>query len=87
MTHNDFRLDNLVLDADNPTHIIGILDWELATLGNPLMDLGNALAYWIQSDDDKIARATKRQPSDYPGMLSPKGNHLVLLRANGRSGG
>lgn len=72
MTHNDFRLDNLVLDADDPTHIIGILDWELATLGNPLMDLGNALAYWIQSDDDKIARATKRQPSDYPGMLSRK---------------
>ncbi|MGM0481854.1 MAG: phosphotransferase family protein [Pseudomonadota bacterium] len=70
LTHNDFRLDNLILNPDNPTDIIGILDWELATLGNPLMDLGNALAYWIQADDDRIARATKRQPSDYPGMLT-----------------
>ncbi|WP_404399420.1 phosphotransferase family protein [Idiomarina seosinensis] len=70
LTHNDFRLDNLILNPDEPTQIIGILDWELATLGNPLMDLGNALAYWIQADDDRIARATKRQPSDYPGMLS-----------------
>ncbi|MBT41147.1 MAG: phosphotransferase family protein [Idiomarina sp.] len=70
LTHNDFRLDNLILNPDDPTDIISILDWELATLGNPLMDLGNALAYWIQADDDKIARATKRQPSDYPGMLT-----------------
>lgn len=70
LTHNDFRLDNLILNPADPTDIIGILDWELATLGNPLMDLGNALAYWIEADDDRVARATKRQPSDYPGMLT-----------------
>jgi len=52
LTHNDFRLDNLVLNADQPTEIIGVLDWELATLGDPLMDLGNSLAYWVEADDD-----------------------------------
>lgn len=68
--HNDFRFDNCVLDADDPTKVIGILDWEMATLGDPLMDLGNTLAYWIQADDDRIARATRRQPTHLPGMLT-----------------
>ncbi|WP_411360039.1 phosphotransferase family protein [Pseudidiomarina sp. YC-516-91] len=70
MTHNDFRFDNLVLDPTEPSKIIGVLDWELATIGNPLMDLGNSLAYWIQADDDAIARSTRRQPTHLPGMLS-----------------
>ncbi|MFC0445091.1 phosphotransferase family protein [Pseudidiomarina halophila] len=72
MTHNDFRFDNLVLDSTDPTRIIGVLDWELATLGNPLMDLGNSLAYWIQADDDAIARSTRRQPTHLPGMMTRK---------------
>lgn len=70
MTHNDFRFDNLVLDVDDPTHIIGVLDWELATIGNPLMDLGNSLAYWIEADDDAIAHSTRRQPTHLKGMMS-----------------
>lgn len=70
MTHNDFRFDNLVLDSSDPTRIIGVLDWELATLGNPLMDVGNMLAYWIEADDDRIARSTRRQPTHLPGMFS-----------------
>lgn len=70
LTHNDFRLDNLVLDANEPTKIIGVLDWELATLGDPLMDLGNSLAYWIQADDDFFARKTRRQPTHLDGMLT-----------------
>ena len=70
ITHNDFRFDNVVLDADDPTHILGILDWELATLGDPLMDLGNLLAYWVQADDDFLAQATRRQPTHLPGMLT-----------------
>ncbi len=68
--HNDFRLDNLVLAPENPGLIVGVLDWELATVGDPLMDLGSALAYWVQSDDDRIMRALRRQPTDAPGMLT-----------------
>ena len=69
VVHNDFRFDNVVLDRADPTRVIAVLDWEMATLGNPLMDLGNSLAYWIQADDDFIARMTRRQPTHLPGML------------------
>lgn len=70
ITHNDFRFDNLVLDTDDPTNIIGVLDWELATLGDPLMDLGNSLAYWVEVNDDFLAKSTRRQPTHLPGMLT-----------------
>ncbi len=72
LTHNDYRFDNLVLDPSDPTQIIGVLDWELATLGDPLMDLGNTLAYWVQADDDFIATSTRRQPTHLEGMLTRK---------------
>ncbi len=68
--HNDYRLDNLVLDPADPTRVKGVLDWEMATLGDPLMDLGNSLAYWVQADDDFVARVTRRQPTHLPGMLT-----------------
>jgi aminoglycoside phosphotransferase (APT) family kinase protein len=42
----------------------------MATLGDPLMDLGGALAYWVQADDDEVMRASRRQPSHLPGMLT-----------------
>lgn len=67
--HNDFRLDNVILNPQQPSEVIGILDWEMATLGDPLMDLGSALAYWVQADDDRMMRATRRQPTHLPGML------------------
>ncbi|RUO43983.1 phosphotransferase family protein [Aliidiomarina taiwanensis] len=70
MTHNDFRFDNLILDPKDPTNILAVLDWELATIGDPLMEVGNMLAYWVQADDDRIARATRRQPTHLKGMLT-----------------
>lgn len=68
MIHNDYRFDNMVLAADDPTRIIGVLDWELATVGDPLMDLGCTLSYWVQADDDDFFRMTRRQPTADPGM-------------------
>jgi aminoglycoside phosphotransferase (APT) family kinase protein len=67
--HGDFRLDNLVLAPDDITRVIGVLDWEMATLGDPLMDLGNSLAYWIEAKDDALYRMVRRQPTHLPGML------------------
>ncbi len=70
LIHNDFRMDNVVLNPDNPLEVIGVLDWEMATLGDPLMDLGNTLAYWAQSDDDALFLSMRRQPTHLPGMLT-----------------
>jgi aminoglycoside phosphotransferase (APT) family kinase protein len=68
--HNDFRFDNLVLDPRDPTRVVGVLDWELATVGDPLMDLGSALAYWVQADDDPAFLGIRLQPTHTPGMLT-----------------
>jgi len=70
IVHNDFRFDNVVLDEQDPMSVIGVLDWEMATLGDPLMDLGNSLAYWVQADDDPTFLALRRQPTHLPGMLT-----------------
>jgi aminoglycoside phosphotransferase (APT) family kinase protein len=70
LIHNDWRFDNLVLDVQDPSRILGVLDWEMATVGDPLMDLGSALAYWIQADDDRLMGLLRRQPTHLPGMLS-----------------
>ncbi len=68
LIHNDWRFDNLVLDPDDGLRVTGVLDWEMATVGDPLMDLGGALAYWIQRDDDAFFRDFRRQPTTVPGM-------------------
>ncbi|WOD12827.1 phosphotransferase family protein [Pseudomonas sp. NyZ704] len=70
LVHNDYRFDNVILDPENPMEIIGVLDWEMTTIGDPLMDLGNTLAYWIQADDPQPMQAIRRQPSHAPGMLT-----------------
>ncbi|WP_353951602.1 phosphotransferase family protein [Knoellia sp. S7-12] len=70
LIHNDFRFDNLVLAEDDPTRIVGVLDWEMATVGDPLMDLGGAMAYWVQASDDPVAKALRLQPTHTPGMLT-----------------
>jgi aminoglycoside phosphotransferase (APT) family kinase protein len=70
IVHNDYRFDNVILDPNNPQQIIGVLDWELTTLGDPLMDLGNSLAYWIEAKDPAPVQLMRRQPSNAPGMLT-----------------
>ena len=54
----------------HPLDIIGVLDWEMSTLGDPLMDLGGSLAYWVQADDDTVFQSFRRQPTHVPGMLT-----------------
>jgi len=49
--HNDFKYDNIVLSKENFSRINAILDWEMATVGDPLMDLGTSLGYWVDNDD------------------------------------
>ncbi len=72
LIHNDFRFDNVVLAPVEQERIVGVLDWEMATVGDPLMDVGGALAYWAQADDDATMLALRRQPTHLPGMLTRK---------------
>src|SRR5215469_8148672 len=51
LIHNDYKFDNVVLDPGDLTRIIGVLDWEMSTIGDPLSDLGTTLAYWVNVDD------------------------------------
>jgi aminoglycoside phosphotransferase (APT) family kinase protein len=82
--HNDWRFDNVVLDEADPLRIVGVLDWEMATLGDPLMDLGGALAYWVQADDDAVFRSFRRQPTHVPGMLTRREVIEHYARRSGR---
>ncbi|MGX7827284.1 phosphotransferase family protein [Actinokineospora sp. 24-640] len=66
--HNDWRFDNVVLDDD--LAVTGVLDWEMSTIGDPLMDLGGAVAYWIEAGDDEVFQQARRQPTHLPGMLT-----------------
>ncbi len=50
LVHNDYKFDNLMLDPDDLTRITAVLDWEMVTVGDPLMDLGTTLGYWMSSD-------------------------------------
>ncbi|MGH3450335.1 MAG: phosphotransferase family protein [Haloechinothrix sp.] len=70
LIHNDYRFDNVVFDAPESMNVVGILDWEMATLGDPLMELGATMSYWVQADDDDVIKRSKRQPTDLPGMLT-----------------
>ncbi|QSE97591.1 phosphotransferase family protein [Fulvivirga lutea] len=84
IVHNDFRLDNVVLDVNNPSKILGVLDWELAAIGDPLMDLGNSLAYWVEENDDFFIKSLRRQPSNAPGMMTRKEIINYYTKSTGR---
>ncbi|ANY08728.1 phosphotransferase family protein [Pseudonocardia sp. HH130630-07] len=63
VVHGDYRLDNCVLDAQDPGRIRAVLDWEMSTLGDPLADLGLLLVYWRQAGDDEVWSAAQPLPS------------------------
>ena len=69
LLHNDFKYDNVVF-APDLSRIAAVLDWEMSTLGDPLMDLGCSLSYWIQADDPPMFTALRFGPTDAPGSLS-----------------
>jgi aminoglycoside phosphotransferase (APT) family kinase protein len=70
LIHNDYKYDNLVLDPGDLTRIIAVLDWEMATIGDPLMDLGTTLGYWVEAKDPEPLRASAFGPTALPGSLT-----------------
>jgi len=70
LIHNDYKYDNVVIDSEDPTRIIGVLDWEMSTIGDPLTDLGTALAYWVDPQDPDELQKIRWGPSTYAGSLT-----------------
>ena len=87
LIHNDFKHDNVVLDPDDWSRIIAVLDWEMATLGDPLMDLGTTLAYWIQEDDPPELMQSRLSPTTWPGTPTRRELVEAYARASGRDVG
>jgi len=77
LIHNDFKYDNLVLGEDWMTGppeaggdpVRAVLDWEMATVGDPLMDLGTMLGYWVEADDPPVFQVMVFGPTNLPGNL------------------
>lgn len=84
LVHNDYKFDNVVMDPHDPTKIIGVLDWEMCTIGDPLMDLGTALAYWIEKDDPDFG-VIQCFLSKEPGMMTRKEVSALYAELTGRS--
>ena len=81
--HGDWRIDNMVFDLSQKK-LVGVLDWELATVGDPLMDLGSALAYWIDREDEPHFASLRRQPSHLDGMPTRSEFVAKYLELSGR---
>jgi aminoglycoside phosphotransferase (APT) family kinase protein len=70
VVHNDYKFDNVILDPADPSCVVAVLDWEMATLGDPLMDLGTTLGYWVEPGDPEELRTTAMGPTLLPGALT-----------------
>src|SRR5262249_34216052 len=68
--HNDYKYDNVVLDPADLSCVLAVRDWGMATVGDPLMDLGTFLGYWSDSDDPAEVRERPYGPTPLPGSLS-----------------
>jgi aminoglycoside phosphotransferase (APT) family kinase protein len=70
LVHNDYKLDNVMLDAANPARVVAVLDWEMCTVGDPLIDLGLFLCYWTFKDDDEAQAESLAAVTDSPGWMT-----------------
>jgi aminoglycoside phosphotransferase (APT) family kinase protein len=84
LIHNDFKFDNLVLLPADLTQIVALLDWEMATIGDPLMDLGTTLAYWTEAADPEPLHFHIVGPTKEPGSYSRREIVERYARVTGR---
>lgn len=72
IVHNDFKLDNIMLDEADPSRVVAVLDWEMCTVGDPLVDVGLLLAYWTMrgSETSSDPNSSLRAITHGPGWLT-----------------
>jgi aminoglycoside phosphotransferase (APT) family kinase protein len=83
LLHNDYRLDNCLLDTADPADIVAVLDWDMCTQGDPLADLGYVLNYWVEPGDDPAWREIAAMPTWREGFPS---RAEAIERYAGRTG-
>src|SRR5436190_20782409 len=83
LIHNDWKFDNVIFD-ESLTRVAGVLDWEMSTVGDPLMDLGTALGYWVEQGDSEPLKALAFGPTLLPGSLTRAQVAEEYARAAGR---
>ncbi|MCH7476576.1 MAG: phosphotransferase family protein [SAR324 cluster bacterium] len=70
LVHNDYKLDNMMVERDDPAKPVAVFDWDMCTLGDPLVDLGTLLGYWTEAGDDEARTAFRTMPTHLPGFFS-----------------
>jgi aminoglycoside phosphotransferase (APT) family kinase protein len=70
LVHNDYRLDNVLLDLDDPGRVVAVLDWDMCTRGDPLADLGYLINYWVEPRDPLLWREIAGMPTWNAGFPS-----------------
>jgi aminoglycoside phosphotransferase (APT) family kinase protein len=83
LLHNDYKLDNMMVDKDDPAKAVAVFDWDMSTLGDPLADLGTLLGYWTDAGDSGARKAFSPMPTHLPGFWS---RDQVTARYAERSG-
>ncbi|MDB4964204.1 MAG: aminoglycoside phosphotransferase [Myxococcales bacterium] len=84
LIHNDFKFDNVIFDP-SLEKITGVLDWEMTTIGDPLMDLGTSLSYWAQASDPPAYHQLPFGPTARPGMMTREEVARRYLERSGRA--
>jgi aminoglycoside phosphotransferase (APT) family kinase protein len=70
LLHNDYKLDNIMVDPHDIAHIVALFDWDQCTVGDPLVDLGLLLNYWTQADDTPGRQSLAQAPTTLPGFYT-----------------
>lgn len=84
LIHNDFKLNNVVLDAMQPSVPVAVLDWDMCTRGDPLFDLATLLSYWVEPGDPELLLGLKQMPTATGGFSSREAVVQRYARASGR---
>ncbi len=85
LIHNDYKLDNVMFDFQNPNKMVAIFDWDMCTLGDPLSDLGALLTYWSETSDPEYLKQIAMMPTDDIGFMTRSELVRRYTQKSGRS--
>ncbi|HVB25106.1 MAG TPA: phosphotransferase family protein [Ktedonobacteraceae bacterium] len=84
LIHNDYKLNNMLLQQEDLTHIVAVLDWEMTTIGDPLFDLATSLSYWVRPDDPEELHTVLPVVTLLPGFINRDQFMEIYARQSGR---